>query len=172
MLKASTTNLKALVPRSSRIWGKMTSEKDLPWPSIYRNKEGVREGVSGVVKRQTVVELDCDACLPQCPRVTFFISILSFCGTGSSKSTRFPEGLLLGNRLKPSHPRSFGGFTKLRKIAKSIVRMKGCIIVSSIFEESFRIPVSEADEGEWWGFLRCFTDPGKYDYRNDACGLQ
>jgi hypothetical protein len=35
------------------------------------------------------------------PRVTFFYRNSSFRGIGSSESTRFPEGLVLGNSGKP-----------------------------------------------------------------------
>jgi hypothetical protein len=42
------------------------------------------------------------------PRVTFFTKILRvFRGNGSSESTRFPEGLVLGNWVKTFHPRNF-----------------------------------------------------------------
>jgi hypothetical protein len=42
-------------------------------------------------------------------RVTFFTEILEIvCGRGSSESTRFPEGLVLGNWAKTFHPQNFG----------------------------------------------------------------
>jgi hypothetical protein len=43
------------------------------------------------------------------PRVTFFNrEFVGFRGNGSSESTRFPEGLVLGNSVKPCHPRKVG----------------------------------------------------------------
>jgi hypothetical protein len=42
-------------------------------------------------------------------RVTFFAEILRiFHGNGSSESTRFPMGLVLGNWAKTFHPRNVG----------------------------------------------------------------
>jgi hypothetical protein len=35
------------------------------------------------------------------PRVTFLLNFRNVCGIGSSESTRFPEGLVLGNSGKP-----------------------------------------------------------------------
>jgi hypothetical protein len=40
------------------------------------------------------------------PRVAFFTKVQNFCGNRSSESTRFPEGLVLGNSVKPLHPRN------------------------------------------------------------------
>jgi hypothetical protein len=44
----------------------------------------------------------------------FLPRIKYFRGNGSSESTRFPEGLVLGNLVKPCHPRNVGllKFTK------------------------------------------------------------
>jgi hypothetical protein len=51
------------------------------------------------------------------PRVTFFLlNFKVFCAIGSSESTRFPEGLVLGNLGKICHPQN-AGFDEIHEIS-------------------------------------------------------
>jgi hypothetical protein len=55
--------------------------------------------------------------------VTFFTEIRHvFHGNGSSESTRFPKELVLGNWVKTSHPRNFGGFISLTNSEKWAIK--------------------------------------------------
>jgi hypothetical protein len=54
------------------------------------------------------------------PRVTFLPEFKDIRGIGSSESTRFPEGLVLGNLGKTLHPRSVG-FVDIREISLWII---------------------------------------------------
>jgi hypothetical protein len=48
-----------------------------------------------------------DACPVRCSEGDFFTKILKiFRGNGSSESTRFPKGLVLGNWVKTFHPQN------------------------------------------------------------------
>jgi hypothetical protein len=87
-----------MLQRARRKW-RSSEIKLLRRPSIYRGRVVVsRMHISG----GTRVHFDV-------PRVTFFTKILRIVrGNGSSESTHFPEGLVLGYWLKTFHPRNFG----------------------------------------------------------------
>jgi hypothetical protein len=55
------------------------------------------------------------------PRVTFFTKLQSFHGIESSESTRFPEGLVLGNSGKIRHPQN----VNLRSLEVANLRRSG-----------------------------------------------
>jgi hypothetical protein len=79
--------------------------------SIYRG-EGV---VSRNCLDMTVASFPEDACPLRCSEGDVFLpEFKSFRGNGSSESTRFPEGLVLGNSVKALHPRNIG-LAKIRE---------------------------------------------------------
>jgi hypothetical protein len=70
-------------------------------------------GEEGVVSRSclemTVARFEGDECPLRHFDCDIFTEILIIVrGNGSSESTRFPEGLVLGNWVKTLHPRNFG----------------------------------------------------------------
>jgi hypothetical protein len=54
------------------------------------------------------------------PRVTFLPEFKNIHGIGSSESTLFPEGLVLGNSGKTLHPQNVG-FAKIHEISSWII---------------------------------------------------
>jgi hypothetical protein len=59
----------------------------------------------------------------------FLPEFKSFRGNGSSESTRFPEGLVLGKSVKPLHPRNVG-LSKLMEQVRESGDMKKSYCVS------------------------------------------
>jgi hypothetical protein len=88
------------------------------WASLFI---GAREVVSRSRLDSTVASSPEDACpLRRSEGDVFLPKFKSFRGNGLSESTRFPEGLVLGNSVKSLHPRNVG----LSKFMKH-VREKG-----------------------------------------------
>jgi hypothetical protein len=91
-----------------------SSENFLQWkPSIYRGEGGGQFKKTASIRplrvfRRTRVHSDVR-------RVTFLPEFISFHAIGSSESTRFPEGLMLGNSGETLHPRNvgFNGFHEI-----------------------------------------------------------
>jgi hypothetical protein len=51
----------------------------------------------------------------------FLPEFVGFCGNGSSKLTRFPDGLVLGNSINPCHPRNVGVSKFMKHIRETII---------------------------------------------------
>jgi hypothetical protein len=54
------------------------------------------------------LDMEMEHCWSRIPTVMFLPKFKGFRGNGSSESTRFPEGLVLGNSVKPWHPQNVG----------------------------------------------------------------
>jgi hypothetical protein len=87
--------------------------------SIYRGEGG------GVVQENcldsTVARFPEDACpLRRSEGDVFLPKFKGFHGYGSSESTRFLEGLVLGNLVKPCHPRNVGLSKFINRLSRQL----------------------------------------------------
>jgi hypothetical protein len=110
-------------PRKTRI-SDFSSQRAFPWKCLQTFEESIKTvkkfysisalfiGVRGVVSRNASIRLlwffRVTRVHSDVPRVTFLPEFESFHGIGSSESTHFPEGLVLGNWAKTLHPRNVG----------------------------------------------------------------
>jgi hypothetical protein len=77
---------------------------------------GVKGAVSRTFLDPTVAKFPEDTCPLRRSEGDVFTEFQSFRGIGSSESTRFPGGLVLGNSGKPSHPQN-AEFDKSREMS-------------------------------------------------------
>jgi hypothetical protein len=70
------------------------------------------------------------------PRVTFLLEFVGFRGNGSSESTRFPEGLVLGNSVKPCHPRNVGLSKFMKQVREATIGKRFTFVKKWWSEES------------------------------------
>jgi hypothetical protein len=98
------------------------------WKKCLRLRHTIYRG-EGVVPRirldSTVARFTEDACLLRRSEGDVFLpEFIGFRGNGSSESTCFPEGLVLGNSVKPSHPRNVGLPKFMKQVREAAIGKK------------------------------------------------
>jgi hypothetical protein len=66
----------------------------------------------------------------------FLPKFKGFRGNGSSESTRFPEGLVLGNSVKPCHPRNVGLLIFMKQVRETAIGKRFIFMKKGWNEES------------------------------------
>jgi hypothetical protein len=106
---------------------------------ILRPRHTIYRG-GGVVSRtcldSAVASFPEDACPLRRSEVTFFTRIRRFRGNGSSESTRFHEGLVLGNSVKPCHPRNVGLLIFMKQVRETAIGKRFIFMKKGWNEES------------------------------------
>jgi hypothetical protein len=67
---------------------------------------------------------------------SFLPEFVGFRGNGSLESTRFPEGLVLGNSVKPCHPRNVGLSKFMKQVRKAAIGKRFTFVKKGWSEDS------------------------------------